>query len=137
MQSESWGAAPPDIQADDLMELCRLCRRASLRDDPILGHFHLVHTAKREEKLHRVETDGGHRISACPEMLARKVPLIPTHACDGNGALPFQKTDHRGDRMLRGYGNTHVHMVRHEMPFENLAFLLLGKGVEYGSQLSA
>ena len=54
MQSESWGAAPPDIQADDLRELCRLCRRASLRDDPILGHFHLVHTAKREEKLHRV-----------------------------------------------------------------------------------
>jgi hypothetical protein len=28
--------------------------KPSLRDDPILGHFHLVHTAKREEKLHRV-----------------------------------------------------------------------------------
>src|SRR6516165_34232 len=28
MQSESWGAAPPDIQADDLTELCRLCRRS-------------------------------------------------------------------------------------------------------------
>ena len=39
--------------------------------------------------------------------------------------------------MLRGYGNTHVHMLRHEMPFKNLAFLLLGKGVEHGSQLSA
>lgn len=26
----------------------------SLRDDPTLGHFDLVHTAKREEELHKV-----------------------------------------------------------------------------------
>jgi len=28
--------------------------RRSLRNDPILGHFHFVHAAKREEKLHHV-----------------------------------------------------------------------------------
>ena len=39
--------------------------------------------------------------------------------------------------MLRGYGDTDVHLVWHEMPFENLAFFLLGQGVEHRTQLPA
>jgi hypothetical protein len=36
-------------------ELCRLSPpKPSLRDDAILGYFHLVHTVKREEELHQV-----------------------------------------------------------------------------------
>jgi len=87
--------------------------------------------------LLQFEADGGHRIAAGPEVLAGKVSLLAAHPGDGNSALPFQKADHRGDRMLRGYGDTDEHVVRHEMPFENLAFFLLGQGVERRTQLPA
>ena len=87
--------------------------------------------------LLQFEADRGHRIAAGPEVLAGKVSLLAAHPGDGNSALPFQKADHRGDRMLRGYGDTDEHVVRHEMPFENLAFFLLGQGVERRTQLPA
>src|SRR6516162_1161921 len=87
--------------------------------------------------LLQFEANRGHRIAAGPEVLAGKVSLLAAHPGDGNSALPFQKADHRGDRMLRGYGDTDEHVVRHEMPFENLAFFLLGQGVERRTQLPA
>jgi len=60
MQSESWGAAPPDIQADDLRELCRLCRRSP--------HFATIRSwgtstssTPRKEKRSFTEYFGGSR----------------------------------------------------------------------------
>jgi hypothetical protein len=49
-------------------------------------------------------------------LLAGKVAFLDAQASDGDCALAFQEADHRRD--------AHMHMVRHQMPFKNLAFLL-------------
>ena len=73
--------------------------------------------------LLQLEPDGGYGITAGPEMLAAKITLLPAQASDRNRALPFQKSDHRSNRVLRRNCDAHVHVVRHEMPFQNLALL--------------
>ena len=52
--------------------------------------------------LFQLEPDRGDSVTAGPEMLAREVPLFPAQSGYGDGALPFQKSDHRSDRMLGG-----------------------------------
>src|SRR5438874_5182616 len=51
--------------------------------------------------LLQLETHCGHRVSTGPEVLAREIPLFATQAGHGYGALPSQKSDHRGHRILR------------------------------------
>jgi hypothetical protein len=48
----------------------------------------------------------------------------------GDGALPFEKPNHRSHRVLRGNRDTHMHVIQKQMPFQYLAFFLLGKGME-------
>ena len=74
--------------------------------------------------LFQLEPDRGDSVTAGPEMLAREVPLFPAQSGYGDGALPFQKSDHRSDRMLGGNGDTHMHVIRHQMTIENLALFL-------------
>jgi hypothetical protein len=50
-------------------------------------------------------------------------------------ALPFQKPDHRSHRVLGGNRDTHVYMVRHQVPLQNLALFLPGQSVEDFSQV--
>src|SRR5260221_5095053 len=83
------------------------------------------------------KADCGHCVAAGPEMLARKIPLLATQPGNGDRALPLQKPDHRRYRVLGGNRDTHVHMVRHQMPFENLALLLLGQRMENLPQMTA
>lgn len=52
--------------------------------------------------LFQLESDPGRGITAGPEIFAREVPLLAAQSGYGDGALPFQKSDHRGDRMLEG-----------------------------------
>src|SRR5207249_10206121 len=61
-------------------------------------------------KAHR-----GHCVSTGPEVLAREIPLFATQAGHRYGALPFQKSDHRGHRILRRNRDAHVHMVRQQV----------------------
>ena len=72
--------------------------------------------------LLQLEPDRGHGIPTGPEMLAREVSLLAAESGHRKGALPLQEPDHRSDRMLRGNRNAHMHVVRHQMAFENLAF---------------
>ena len=51
--------------------------------------------------------------------------------------FPFEKSDHRCHRVLWGNGDAHMHMVRHQMALDNLAFLLPGQRVEDRTQLAA
>ena len=51
--------------------------------------------------------------------------------------FPFKKPDHRGHRVLGGNRDAHVHMVRHQVPFHDLAFLLPRQRVENRPQLTA
>src|SRR2546430_6765274 len=78
----------------------------------------------------------GHRVSTGPEVLAREIPLFATQAGHRYGALPFQKSDHRGHRILRRNRDAHVHMVRQQVSLNDLALLLSRQGVEYFSQLA-
>ena len=63
--------------------------------------------------LPQFEPDGRYRITAGPEVLACEVSFLTTQAGDCDGALPFQKPDHRSYRMLGWNSDTNVHMVGH------------------------
>jgi len=76
--------------------------------------------------LLQLEPDGGYGVSTGPEMLAREISLFATHSGYGDRALPFQKSDHRSDRVLGGNRDTHMHMIRHQMAIQNLALFLPG-----------
>jgi len=85
--------------------------------------------------LLQLEPDGGHGVTTGPEMLPREVPLLAAQSGYGDSALPFEKPDHRSHRVLGGNRYTHMHMVRHQVPLQNLALFLPGQGVENFSQL--
>ena len=68
-------------------------------------------------------------------MLAREVSFFTAQTGDSDGALPLQKPDHRGDRVLGWNRDTHVHVVRHQVPLDDLAFFLPGERVEDCAQL--
>jgi len=44
--------------------------------------------------------------------------------------FPFRKPTTLADFILRWYFDQHVDMVMHEMPFQDLAFLLIGQLVK-------
>ena len=69
-------------------------------------------------------------------MLAREVSFLAAQAGDGDGALPLQKPDHRCDWVFGGNCDAHVHVVRHQVTFDDLALLLFGQRVEDRTQLS-
>jgi len=81
-----------------------------------------------------MSSDGRYCVTAGPEVLARKVAFFAAQASDGDCALSFEKSDHRCHRVLWRNG---VHMVRHQMTLDNLAFLLPGQRVEDRTQLPA
>src|SRR5580692_5414648 len=78
----------------------------------------------------------GRHVAAGPEMLSRDVSLLSAQSGDRNGALPFQKPYHRRDWVLGRNRNTHVHMVWHQVSFQNLTPLLLGQRVKDRPQLA-
>ena len=57
------------------------------------------------------------------------------HRRDSDGALPLEKPAHRSDRVLGWNRNAHVHMVRHQVTLNDLAFFLPGERVEDCAQL--
>jgi hypothetical protein len=87
--------------------------------------------------LLQFEPARGHRITAGPAVFAGEVSLLSAHTHNRDGALPLQEPDHGGDRVFGWYRYAHVHMIRHPVPFHDLAFLLLRQRVEDGSQLLA
>jgi len=87
--------------------------------------------------LLQLEPDGGYGVSTGPEMLACEIPFFATPPGYGHRALPFQKPDHRSDRVLGGNRDTHMHVIRHPMAIQNLALFLPSQRVEDFSQVSA
>ena len=85
--------------------------------------------------LLQLEANSGNGIAPSPEMLAREIPLLAAQPGNCDRTLPFEKPDNGSDRVFGRNGNAHMHMVRHEMPFENLAFLLPRQCMEDRSQL--
>jgi len=87
--------------------------------------------------LLQLEPDGGYGVPTGPEVLAREISLLAPHSGYGDRALPFQKPDYRGHRVLGGNRDTHMDVIRHQMAIQNLALFLPGQRVKDFSQLSA
>src|SRR2546425_12990548 len=64
-------------------------------------------------------------------MFTREIPLLAAHSGHRDRALPFQEPDDRSHGVLRGYFDTHMHMVRHQVPFDDL-WGTLSAGPEHG-----
>jgi len=78
----------------------------------------LLHTLQLEP--HR-----GHRVTARPKVRAGEIPLLLLYSPgDGQRALPFHKPHHRRHRMLRRNLNTHMDMIRQQVPLNDPALLL-------------
>jgi hypothetical protein len=86
--------------------------------------------------LRQLETNRGHGVTTGPERFSREVSLFAAPSGYGDGALPFEKPDHRSHRVLGGNRDTPIHVIRHQMAIQNLALFLPGQSVEDFSQVS-
>jgi hypothetical protein len=86
--------------------------------------------------LLQFESHRGNGIASGPEMLTREIPFLAAQTGNCDRTLPLEKPDHRRDRVFGRNCDAHVHLVWHEMPFKNLAFLLPRQRVEDLSQLA-
>src|SRR5262249_49676207 len=84
-----------------------------------------------------VSPDGRHEVPSGPEMLPYEVPL-PLHERprDVDRALALAVPDDVRDRVLRRDRDHHVHVVGHEVPLLDPAFLLLRKRPEDLAQMA-
>src|SRR5918995_3459476 len=87
--------------------------------------------------LFQFKPDGRNGVAPGPEMLAREISFLAAQPGNRNRTLPFKKPDHRRYRVLGRNGDAHVYMVWHEMPFQNLAFLLPRQRMENLPQMPA
>ncbi len=116
-------------------------RRRALRayflasEAPVIGIRDLL-LADVLAHLLQLKTNCGHRAAAGPEMFTREIFLLSAQPGDGNGALPLQKTNHRGHRVFGRNRDTYVYMVWHQVSLRNLTLLLLRQRVEDRAQLA-
>jgi len=87
--------------------------------------------------LLQLDPDGGGGITPGPEMLPREVSLLAAQSSCGGTALPLEKTDHRGPRVLGGNCYAHMQVIRHQVPIQHLALFLPSQSVKDVSQGSA
>ena len=65
-------------------------------------------------------------------MLSHEIPLpLSVDAGQMDGTLPLDEPDHLRYRILRRYRDQYVHVVGHQVPFQNPALLLLRQLPEY------
>jgi len=72
-----------------------------------------------------IQSHRGHKATSGPKVLAREIPLLShKKPSDHDRALPFQVPNHVRYRVFRRYPQAHVNVIRPQMPFENLGFLV-------------
>lgn len=85
-----------------------------------------------------IKPDRRNKIPSSPENLASEIlcstPKAPRYR---NCALPLDVSHHIRYRIFRGNADAHVHVIRHDVPFYNLRFLVRRKFVEYLAQMLA
>src|SRR5262249_34876930 len=75
--------------------------------------------ANRCADLLQLEANRRDGISARPEVFTREIPLPSSKlARNGDCTFAFQKTDHRGHRMLWRDLDAYMHMIRHQVAFQ-------------------
>jgi hypothetical protein len=83
------------------------------------------------------ETYRGHRVAAGPEVFAGEIPLLSRKPCDGNRALSVQESNHESQRVLGRDRDAHMHAIRHQVPLDDLTFLLFRQRMQNRAQLTA
>ena len=87
--------------------------------------------------LLQFKSDGGDGVAPGPKVFAREIPFLAAQPGNRNRTLPFEKPNDRSHWVLGRNGDAHVHVVWHQMPFENWAFLLPRQTMENWPQLTA
>src|SRR5262245_2800163 len=82
-----------------------------------------------------LEPDRGYCIAARPEVLTCEISLLLLHSSSNNqSTLSFQKSNHRRHGMLGWNLNTHMDVIRQQVPLNNATLFLAGQVVKYLSQ---
>ena len=64
-------------------------------------------------------------MSACPKVFAGEIALSATKRPGYlNGTFPLDVSDHIRHRILRRNTQTHMHVIPHQVPFDDLRFLV-------------
>lgn len=83
-----------------------------------------------------IQAHGGHKVPSRPEVLSREIPgLAHEPPRNRNRALALEKTNHVRYSILGRNAQADVYMIRHQVPFHNLALLLLGQLMENLSKM--
>lgn len=77
-----------------------------------------------------------YKVPSGPEVLTDKISLLlPIHPGQMDRALALDIPNHLRHRVLRRYRYHHVHVIRHQVPFLNPAFLLQRQLAKYLSKV--
>src|SRR4051794_30233887 len=77
-----------------------------------------------------------HKVASCPERSPDKASLPPrVHPRQMDRTLAQGELHHLRHSTLRWSRHKHVHVIGHQVPFENLTLLLLGQSVEHLSKV--
>ena len=110
-------------------------QQGSLELAPAVGVLVLLLADVRPDLL-QLESDRGHGIATRPEMLPGKVALRPAKLPrNRNSTLALQAPDHLCHRHLGRNRDTHMDMLWHDLPFDNLTLLLARQRMEDRAQL--
>ena len=72
-----------------------------------------------------VEAHRCNGISPCPKTLAREIPFFPLSSDNRNRALALQKSDLYSDGRFGRNQDAQMHVIRHQVSFDDLTFFLL------------
>ena len=82
-----------------------------------------------------VPADRVHEVAACPQVLAGVVALVLQEVPgDMDGALAFDKADHRRNRQLGRHVDEHVHMAGQNVALLDATLFLLGQRSKHGAE---
>src|SRR5665213_618880 len=85
-----------------------------------------------------VPANSRYKIPPCPKALSDEIPPgLPIYPCEVYRAFPLDEADHLCHGVFRWDRYHHVHMIGHQMPFLDRAFLLLGQSAEHLPQVAA
>lgn len=102
---------------------------------PLTDIIRTVLVADVTTNLFFVESNGRDRVSTRPEMFSGEVPFFALHSSNGYRALALDESNHRSDCVLEQGGDAHMHVIWHQMTFNDLAFFLPGQCVKDRAKL--
>src|ERR1035437_7239859 len=72
-----------------------------------------------------IKSNRGHKVTSGPEILSREILRLPCKSPRYRyRTLPFDIPNNIRHRVLRWNADTNMHVIRHQMPLYNMAFVL-------------